>query len=737
MFTPATATLPPAFRLLLFTAALSSAASAAAAATFVVNSTLDAVDAVPGNGVCATAGGTCTLRAAVQEANALGGAHSITLPAGTYTLTLAGREESSAATGDLNIASGRDLTVNGAGMATTTIDANGIDRAFRSVGGRLTLNDLTVRNGRAEGTASVSGFGGCFYMSSAQLTLTRMVVTGCSTGATGGNNGGGIAIFGSTSMGVSTLTVADSTIAQNSTPGPGGGLYLSSGTTATVTRSTVSGNSATYGGGVFVFGDAGFAPSTVTITESTIVQNVSTTLGGGGVYILSSGSGNSALTVANTTITGNIATTGAGGGILMGLFGGVALTNVTIAANSSATGGAVARNAQSGPMTVQNTIIANNTGAAPANCASAALTGLGSNLEFPGTSCGFNLVSDRRADPLLGPLASNGGPTQTMALLPFSPAIDAGDFATCFAAPVSDRDQRGVSRSVGAGGSCDIGAFESSGSVTTPLPPTNLIASSVVGTVVTLRWIGPSAGPAPTGYILEGGIAPGQVLGSIPTGGVAPTFTFNAPSGSFYLRVHTLSGGARSGPSNEILVHVNVPVIPSPPANLLGMVNGSAFALAWTNTYAGGAPTSVTLNVSGALSGSVPLGLTDSFSFAGVPPGTYTFSVVATNSGGASGQSNAVTLSFPSACSGVPQTVANFVAYQVGGTLFLSWDVPPTGPAPTGYVLNVTGSFVGSVPMPPKGLSAPVPPGTYTFTVVATNDCGAGAATAPQTVVVS
>lgn len=272
--------------------------------------------------------------------------------------------------------------------------------------------------------------------------------------------------------------------------------------------------------------------------------------------------------------------------------------------------------------------------------------------------------------------------------------------------------------------------------VTTPLPPTGLVASVVAGNTVTLRWLVPSTGPAPTGYVLEGGVTPGQVLASIPTGTTAPTFTIAAPSGSFYLRVHSTNGAFKSPASNEILVHVNVAVAPSAPASLLGMVNGSSLALAWTNTYAGGAPTSVTLNVSGSINASVPLGLSDIFSFAGVPPGTYTFTAVASNAAGSSAPSNPVTLTFPSSCSGAPQAVTNFAAYQVGGTVFLNWDAPAAGAAPSGYVLNVTGAYVGSVPTPLKLLSAAVPPGAYTFTVVATNPCGSAAATAPRTVVV-
>src|SRR6266542_1120413 len=206
---------------LLMTVGLRLSPGLVAGATFVVNSTLAAVEVTPGNGVCATAGGVCTFRAAGQEANALAGTHVITLSSGTYTLTIAGRDESNGATGDLNIASNQNITINGVGAATTIVDANGIDRVFRIGFGNLTLTDTTI-------TKNVNpGIGGS---------------------------------------------------------GAGGGVYIGSGT-ATITRSTISGNSGQSGGGIFVAGDAGLGPSTVTVTDSTITQNVvSTTSGGGGWY---------------------------------------------------------------------------------------------------------------------------------------------------------------------------------------------------------------------------------------------------------------------------------------------------------------------------------------------------------------------------------------------------------------------------------------------------------------------
>jgi CSLREA domain-containing protein len=88
----------------------------------IVNSTADAVDATPGNGVCATNGGVCTLRAAIQEANVRLGADTITLPAGQYILTLGGNGEDFGAAGDLDIK--ETLTINGQNASNTIISAN-------------------------------------------------------------------------------------------------------------------------------------------------------------------------------------------------------------------------------------------------------------------------------------------------------------------------------------------------------------------------------------------------------------------------------------------------------------------------------------------------------------------------------------------------------------------------------------------------------------------------------------
>jgi hypothetical protein len=271
---------------------------------------------------------------------------------------------------------------------------------------------------------------------------------------------------------------------------------------------------------------------------------------------------------------------------------------------------------------------------------------------------------------------------------------------------------------------------------TTAMPPIGLYAASVAGNVVTLRWTRPTAGLPPTGYVLEGGVTPGQVLASVPTGSTSPIFTFTAPNGAFFVRIHTLSGASRSSASNEIRIFVNVPAAPSAPADLLGLVNGSSLSLAWRNTFGGGAPTSLVLDVSGSIVASIRLGLTETFSFAGVPAGTYTFALRAANAAGMSAASAPVTLTFPGPCSGPPLAPSRFLAYRIGNTISVIWDPAATGPAPTGFVLNVTGSFVVSVPTPSRSLSGGVGPGTYNLSVVALNPCGPSAPTEVQTVIV-
>ena len=128
--------------------------------------------------------------------------------------------------------------------------------------------------------------------------------------------------------------------------------------------------------------------------------------------------------------------------------------------------------------------------------------------------------------------------------------------------------------------------------------------------------------------------------------------------------------------------------------------------------------------------------MTEGFQFNGVPGGAYTVSVRAVNSFGSSTPSNSIVLTFPGPCSGPPLPPSRFLAHRVGRTLHVVWDPAASGPAPTSFVLNVSGAFSAALGTPARTLSGTVGPGTYHFSVLAANPCGSSDATAVQTVVV-
>ncbi len=219
-----------------------------------------------------------------------------------------------------------------------------------------------------------------------------------------------------------------------------------------------------------------------------------------------------------------------------------------------------------------------------------------------------------------------------------------------------------------------------------PAAPSGFTATSIVGNTVTFAWTPGAGSVAPTGYVIEGGLTPGAVLGSISVPGTPTIFTASVPTGVFYVRLHALAGPQRGAASNEIRIVVNVPVPPSAPSNLLGLVNGTTLALAWQNTAGGGTPTVTSIDVTGALSASLDLPVTETFEFAGVPPGTYTFAVRSANAIGVSAASNSVTLTFPGLCTGPPAPPSAFTAGKNGGTITVAWSLPVSGPAPKGLL---------------------------------------------------
>lgn len=348
------------------------------------------------------ADGFISLREAIIATNNTAGADTISLAAGTYTLTITGVLEDLAATGDLDILG--DLSIIGADAATTIIDGNGIDRVFHLGGFVVSLEAVTIANGDATvggaGGATDVG-GGLLDAKTTQLNLDRVIFTG--------NHGrdGGAAQFNGTVAG-------SDLVFDSNTAGTFGGAFRNQGN-VTFERVTFSGNSADEGGAIENRGNS------------------------------------SSLTLTNATFSGNSATAGKGGALFNSSI--ATLQNVTIAGNTAATSGGGIWNKTGDTVKLSNSLVADHLvgGSTPEDLEGAFVSSGNNLVETPGTATGLTGTDIIGIDPLLSPLADNGGFTQTMALQSGSVATDAG---TAAGAPTED--QRGISRDANP----DIGAFE-------------------------------------------------------------------------------------------------------------------------------------------------------------------------------------------------------------------------------------------------------------------------------------
>jgi CSLREA domain-containing protein len=499
------------------------------ATTFTADSTADAVDADPGDGVCetGTGNGVCTLRAAVQEANATPGSSLIELSAGDYTLAIPGMDEDGAASGDLDVLG--NLTIRGVDRLQTIIDGSALDRVFHVLsGGNLHLEQLMVQNGylKHRDPASstnepgagiynpsgmlrltnagvcrnkIEGFGGAgidsrgtlyaedsvfsdnqsegwfryesksklkLYKGAAAISAGTGELKRCTaernTGAIAvqiagpvsdsvfrGNKAAGLAattvtrcvIANNRGRGCTAQTVVDSSVRNNAndlplSQGDGGGIYNTSGK-LTVIRTTVKGNTATRGGGVYA--------KWLEMVNSTVSGN-SARESGGGIYTEAYGEWGEirSSTITNNTADSDADGSGDGGGLYFP-------TSLPTTYNT----------------TLYSTILAGNhdRGEEAPDCSGFFPSGL-FNLLGIASGCGLAAgawdiagTATSPVDPLLGPLASNGGLSSTHSLLPGSPAIDAAHLYL-----FESTDQRGVSRPRDGNGDgvkrADIGAFE-------------------------------------------------------------------------------------------------------------------------------------------------------------------------------------------------------------------------------------------------------------------------------------
>jgi hypothetical protein len=387
--------------------------------------------------------------------------------------------------GELQIT--HNVTINGPGAGNLAVNGNAISRVFENFASNVTISGFTITNGLPLLPDSNGGGG---ILNHGGLTLSGSSIVN--------NNAGGVLPFGSDGGGINsngggTLTVTNSVISGNgSGVRHGGGINSDGGGALMVTNSVIINNSNGSGGGIYADG------AIVTVSNSTISGNLGVCNAGGGI-----GTNNAQLTVMNSTISGNVANNGGpfcgpgahGGGIACFGSGMLTVTNSTISGNSveavpggSNDGGGVYNFAAT--LTVTNSTFSGNSafqgqGGAILNMGDATIGDTVLNAVANGgtitnagtvTSLGYNLASDDgggvltgpgdqiNTDPMLGPLQDNGGPTFTHALLPGSPAIDAGD--PSFTPPPS-RDQRGCPFARVFNGRIDVGSFEAQ----PPSPP--------------------------------------------------------------------------------------------------------------------------------------------------------------------------------------------------------------------------------------------------------------------------
>jgi hypothetical protein len=464
--------------------------------------------------------GEGSLRQAVLNANAIAGTDTITFAGSTFTD--ATPDTITLTSGELGMSS--NLTLQGTGANLLTISGNNVSRVFNiGTGANVTLSALTINRGNAGG-----GFGGGIY-NNGTLTVSNSTLSSNTA-----SNGGGIWNEGS------TLTLNSSTLSGNSAPGGTGGGITINGGTVSLNNSTLSGNtSGNFGGGIDNNGN-------LTVNNSTFSGNTATN-NGGALWNFNT------LALSNSTFSGNTAANG--GGLYNNSNGTItSLSNSTFSGNTTGiySSGAIA--------TLVNNTIAGSTNAGISNIGTITnlynnlLVGNGNNTLPTATNASNNLTGTFAVLNVDSTLRSNGGTTQTYALLPGSAAINGG---TSTSAPTTD--QRGISR-VGA---VDIGAFESRGFTIAATGGnnqstlTNTAFTNPLAVTVSSAFSEPVAGGKVT-YVANGTGANASLSGSPTTinasGNASTTATANGTAGSY-----TVSAGGNGIATPASFSLTNIP----------------------------------------------------------------------------------------------------------------------------------------------------------------------------------
>ena len=451
-------------------------------------------------------------------------------------------------TGTIGLTSGellvdKAITISGPGAENLAVNGNAKSGVFHVTGGNVTISGLTITNGNASG----NGVGGGIYNDHSTLTVNNSTISG--------NVSGGIGNDGQTN-GAATLQINNSRISGNSGDAISNyGAYAGYAAVQT-NSSSITGNE---GYGIFSVGcleSHGCGQAIVQVDSSTLSAN------NGGIFA----DPFTHLAVANSTLSGN------GGGVFN-------YNNVSTSTISDCTfneGSGDIGNYE-GFLTIRSTVLKVGSGHS--------IFSVGGNVN----SLGYNLSSDDgggylngpgdqiNADPMLGPLQDNGGPTLTHALLPGSPAINAGDpnFAP------GPYDQRGPGFDRVRGGRIDIGSFEvQAGTTPTPTPtPTATsmpchVTSPACGSVIT--------GTAPTDFIVNVSdpVLPATVQSTDFTVNGIPADAFTLQNGNMTIVFHFNTTPVTQGLNT---MHI--------PAGAFNCVNGPVAEFTCTFTYQPSTPT--------------------------------------------------------------------------------------------------------------------------------------------------
>ena len=316
--------------------------------------------------------------------------------------------------GPINITT--NITLNGAGASKTTITNPTVtaripEELTIADGATVRINALTINGLGSLNGAAPQRLNGGILAGPGTLTIQHSVVTNTL------NSGVyGAAISVNDTNGTSNVTVTNSTINANNSGGAAGAIAIANPTPATPSRLLVANTTIDTNGGIFAGGI--FATATnLTLDSDTLSANI-----GAGPYA-------STLYTANAPVT---------------------IVNSILALGQSAYGNDC--NASNATIATANNIIGGATNT----------DGCGFTNNVNGNHVG---TPTNPIDPGLAPLADNGGTTRTRALLPTSPAINAGNQNACTTTPINNHDQRGTTRNATNRNTCDIGAYDTDGTI--------------------------------------------------------------------------------------------------------------------------------------------------------------------------------------------------------------------------------------------------------------------------------